>query len=602
MSISTAILMTVLIYGSFADEEEQSSRASQIIPYLHGLKVAQDGGGYELCRPTKFWKEDQLGHVNVFAFLDPSWHYSYRQAIMLELLKNRLEKSNFSNILFFVVAPPVELPEDNLEMKTWKDISKKNLVESESFWDAKETQSDDLGENSEKASKIIFIQDTHELGIWKNFHAYKDEMAVLDHCGRLTYQVIIPWSILYFPYVKAAILSTYKEEPCGPCNEQPPLIRNLMDYEKYLFRNINPNYKEKDENSNSYTKQTLGNLESESVTAFSEESKRTEDDKNASTVIPINFNLNTNDVTISDIAITDIPSVAAEASRTFNRTDQFGIASTENVKEHNNEKVDGIFAGNRSESTTEASFIISNLETIKDYSKKQDHTSVNEHTTTNNNTINGTNTDAKRNDFHQDAINESLKNDYKTLTANVENKEIQVQKDKDLPLRIIMYAPHLHQEDQTMKRYTHLVLKMGTPDYHEHLHNINKDYNQPPRTSERSAVTLEDKKLRKFVSNANESPGVYGEISDYWRITEDDEFNDRSENLAFSEQDDTTTEDTKTNIGNTFNIKTSTLEPSTLDVTDSDINIESNADSDDFMERKLIDHYSKMVPWIYHIL
>ncbi|XP_043252291.1 uncharacterized protein LOC122397272 [Colletes gigas] len=601
MLISTAILMTMLVYGSFADqEEEQSSRASRIIPYLHGLKVAQDGGGYELCRPSKFWKEDQLGHVNVFAFLDPSWHYSYRQAIMLELLKNRLEKSNFSNILFFVVAPPLELPEDDLEMKTWKDISKKNLVESELFWAAKETQSDDLGENNGKGSKIIFLQDNRELGIWENFHAYKDEVAVLDRCGRLTYQVIIPWSILYFPYVKAAILSTYKEEPCGPCNEQPPLIRNLMDYEKYRFRNINPNYKEKDENSKSYTKQTLGNLESESVTAFSEESKRTEDDKNASTVIPINFNLNTNDVTITDIAITDIPSVAAEASRTFNGT------------EHNNGKGDGTFAGNRSESTTETSFITSNLKTIKDYSKIQDHTSMNEHTTTNNNTINGTNTDTKRNDFRQDAINESLKNgdekeeisstDYKTSTANIENKEIQVQKDKDLPLRIIMYAPHLHQEDQTIKRYSHLVLKIGTPDYHEHVYNINKDHNQPPLASEKSAVTLEDKKLRKLVSGTNESPGVYGEISDYWRITEDDEFNDRSENLAYSEQDDATTEDTKTNIDNTFDTKTSTLEPSTLDITDSDTNIESSADSDDFMERKLIDHYSKLVPWIYHIL
>lgn len=36
-------------------------------------------------------------------------------------------------------------------------------------------------------------------------------------CGKITYQIIVPWSILYFPYVKAAILSTYKDDPCGPC-------------------------------------------------------------------------------------------------------------------------------------------------------------------------------------------------------------------------------------------------------------------------------------------------------------------------------------------------------------------------------------------------
>ena len=36
-------------------------------------------------------------------------------------------------------------------------------------------------------------------------------------CGRLAYQVISPWSLLTYPYVKAAILSTYNDDPCGPC-------------------------------------------------------------------------------------------------------------------------------------------------------------------------------------------------------------------------------------------------------------------------------------------------------------------------------------------------------------------------------------------------
>lgn len=44
----------------------------------------------------------------------------------------------------------------------------------------------------------------------------------LLRCGKLTYQVIVPWSILHFPYVKAAILSTYNDEPCGPCD----IVRN----------------------------------------------------------------------------------------------------------------------------------------------------------------------------------------------------------------------------------------------------------------------------------------------------------------------------------------------------------------------------------------
>jgi hypothetical protein len=48
------------------------------------------------------------------------------------------------------------------------------------------------------------------------------ELLYLQHCyrcGRLVYQVISPWSLLSYPYVKAAILSTYNDDPCGPCNQ-----------------------------------------------------------------------------------------------------------------------------------------------------------------------------------------------------------------------------------------------------------------------------------------------------------------------------------------------------------------------------------------------
>lgn len=35
---------------------------------------------------------------------------------------------------------------------------------------------------------------------------------------------------------------------------------------------------------------------------------------------------------------------------------------------------------------------------------------------------------------------------------------------------------------------------------------------------------------------------------------------------------------------------------------ESDTSIKSDADSEDFMQRRLIEHYSKLVPWIYYIL
>lgn len=98
----------------------------------------------------------------------------------MELLQKRLEKSGFSNILFFVVTPPPNIPEDgaenDVEIKTWREISK-NMLESENFLDAREVLFNNAIENEKN---ITYIQDTHELGIWENFHASKDEVVIVD--------------------------------------------------------------------------------------------------------------------------------------------------------------------------------------------------------------------------------------------------------------------------------------------------------------------------------------------------------------------------------------------------------------------------------------
>lgn len=40
---------------------------------------------------------------------------------------------------------------------------------------------------------------------------------IFDNCGQLVYTVYYPWSNIFRPFVKAAILSTIYDEPCG-CN------------------------------------------------------------------------------------------------------------------------------------------------------------------------------------------------------------------------------------------------------------------------------------------------------------------------------------------------------------------------------------------------
>lgn len=70
------------------------------------------------------------------------------------------------------------------------------------------------------AGSVPVLQDNPILSpsIWELMGTTKDDIMVFDRCGRLTYHVIMPWSMLTYPYVKAALLSTYHDEPCGQCN------------------------------------------------------------------------------------------------------------------------------------------------------------------------------------------------------------------------------------------------------------------------------------------------------------------------------------------------------------------------------------------------
>ncbi|CAB3386676.1 Hypothetical predicted protein [Cloeon dipterum] len=41
----------------------------------------------------------------------------------------------------------------------------------------------------------------------------------LARCGRVTFHLSLPWSQLHLAYVKAAILATSKDQPCGTCSQ-----------------------------------------------------------------------------------------------------------------------------------------------------------------------------------------------------------------------------------------------------------------------------------------------------------------------------------------------------------------------------------------------
>lgn len=72
-----------------------------------------------------------------------------------------------------------------------------------------------LGELEKRVSFKVY-QETDEEEVWSIMEGGKDDMFIYDRCGRLTYFVPFPLSILNeYPLVSNAILATYFRSPCG---------------------------------------------------------------------------------------------------------------------------------------------------------------------------------------------------------------------------------------------------------------------------------------------------------------------------------------------------------------------------------------------------
>ncbi|CAO1424473.1 unnamed protein product [Diamesa serratosioi] len=52
----------------------------------------------------------------------------------------------------------------------------------------------------------------------------ESHVYTVDPCGKLTYIIVPPWSSATYPYVKAAVLSTIYDEPCGCKFESKPFL------------------------------------------------------------------------------------------------------------------------------------------------------------------------------------------------------------------------------------------------------------------------------------------------------------------------------------------------------------------------------------------
>ncbi|XP_029678611.1 uncharacterized protein LOC115244807 [Formica exsecta] len=634
MLIAKIFLVTVLLVMSFASEEMNYSRLSRVLRISDHRSLSfdtrkrQDEPKYfEQCSFVNTW-EEQLGHVSVLAFLDPAWQYSFRQAVMLKLLSSRLRKSGFTDIRFFVIAPPPDLTEDktedNYEIEAWRKIAA--MYETKDLANANDLLFQD------SRPEIIFFQDGPQYRTWEKFRASKDQVVVIDRCGKLTYQVMVPWSILYFPYVKAAILSTYQEDPCGGCD---PTMYQALDYENYFPNLRSTTAKETDphetDNVNADLIWTTERWSSENDSVHLEESLREEYEASiVSPVIsdkitydnddPLNFSSMTESSVVSETAYRYDNSMTESSLNEYNpketqiREDsKNGTASGEieelqqDVPPRQDEST--LMSDNSSENASDHA--LSTSESTADEIKNE-FISTTE-------TISDTAGDEIR-DNDEDADAEYEQND--SVGKNIGAEE------NALSLQVIMRAPHVHRNGRKTGKHTHLILKIGDPDFHGHLDNF-KDIDLQIASSEKNNSEIieadQENTDQTYTFDKDESPGLYGEIADYWRDCENSDDTNKNESLnndtynnstiSYNEKhhidisSHTTTSSksseinenySTTNITINAHINNSTNLQNTvrLDKTDSSISTSNEINKKKEMRNNLIKHYNKLLSWI----
>ncbi|XP_021712557.1 uncharacterized protein LOC110681097, partial [Aedes aegypti] len=101
-------------------------------------------------------------------------------------LFNRFEHNGYRNVQFILGAAPSRHPDET------------EFTEFEDFLD-----------------NVTSVAAGYNISVYPNpsFQVY-----VVDRCSRISYIIEPPWSLIQYSYVKAAVLSTMYDRPCGECD------------------------------------------------------------------------------------------------------------------------------------------------------------------------------------------------------------------------------------------------------------------------------------------------------------------------------------------------------------------------------------------------
>ncbi|XP_023221607.1 uncharacterized protein LOC111623311 isoform X1 [Centruroides sculpturatus] len=170
----------------------------------------------EVCEEPPKWSYNGLsmmdnsqGNITLIALLTASEPFCLQQAERLEALFQDLSSQGLTNITFLI-------------------INQKSLLA--------DLMVDDL-EN--KVSFPVYQDNDHDK-IWKKLEGGNQDIYIYDKCGRLTYYIPFPFSIIHpsQPVVDAALRSTYFEELCGQsCDSILESGEIISDYNRSIYQN-----------------------------------------------------------------------------------------------------------------------------------------------------------------------------------------------------------------------------------------------------------------------------------------------------------------------------------------------------------------------------
>ncbi|KAK6313462.1 hypothetical protein J4Q44_G00168090 [Coregonus suidteri] len=117
----------------------------------------------------------------------PGW--SIGEASLLDGLRLKLEGQGLENVTYMVVN------HQGQQAQRLHTMLRKKLSENITLYQQEPKQDD----------------------VWQTLAGEKDDFLIYDRCGRLTYHISLPYSILDTPYVENAIKETYCTRICGDC-------------------------------------------------------------------------------------------------------------------------------------------------------------------------------------------------------------------------------------------------------------------------------------------------------------------------------------------------------------------------------------------------